>query len=102
MASWINNDRFNELARGDNAILRKPPRGRHFSAACGIFGTPKQGKEKLRVICDARPANVLTEPRPEKLILFMLYMLVMTAAPLTTVTTTTSSRSRSNFSGCSW
>ena len=74
VAKWLPRVRWEELRR--IGLLRDLAAPKQERARCGMFGVEKVGKRKLRVIFDARPANELLEPRPEKLLLFTLPQLI--------------------------
>ena len=84
-ASWLEVERVHEL-RG-TLFRTEPPAGGHKSVLCGLNGVPKMPKNVLRVIFDARRANELYAPRPEKLILFTLEALVHGTAVYRYITT---------------
>ena len=54
VASWINNDRFNELARGDNAILRKPP---HGTSVPPVASSVRRSRARRSYVSFATPAR---------------------------------------------
>lgn len=84
VAWWLTETHLKELEE----TLLQPATGSPMpSAPCGLFGVLKAAKEVLRVIFDARPANVLLVPRPERLILFTLQLLVQTVAEFRYIST---------------
>lgn len=73
VAKWIDNAKLAELEGVVLKKLNEDEAGRtKIRARCGLFGVEKAGKNCLRVIFDARPANEALPPRPEKLLLFTL------------------------------
>jgi len=85
IASWLSIEKLSEL-RG-TIFHEHDLKGSGWNVRCGITGVQKVPKEVLRVIFDARRANELTAPRPEKLILFSQDNLILTVAKYPHVST---------------
>ena len=78
VATWLGAARVGQPK--DTLLFESSEVAWYPGAPCGLFGVEKPGKNVLRVIFDARPANQAIAPRGEQLVLFTLAMLVQAMA----------------------